>query len=310
MDRRQDPPTVSSSSQSLAAFLSTTQPTHLEAATIAANLARHLMSVHSGGEAFLCLSLDTVIVEEGLNVHLRSLAAEAEAAEGDLAYRAPEQLDGGNGDWRSDCWSVGAIFYQLYTGQAPFRGVTRQALEASILSDEPTELPVLAGDLAAEVHRILRRCLAKAPAERYAGIADLVAELNGLCRRLVSRSAVGGGVPTVAESPKATPAQDAPLPTESFRTALAERRAEWARGKPPSWWSLAALPVATVFVIVALLLYCGRKPEIGSEEAGGNAGSPVERLQDLRSVETPVEGGVSAVPSTTKEFPSPNIEEA
>ena len=286
MDCRQQPAAASSS---LAAFLARAPPTYLEAATIAANLARNLISVHSGGEAFLCLSPRTVIIDQGLNVHLRSVAGEAE--EDDLAYRAPEQLGGGEGDWRSDCWSVGAILYQLYTGQAPFRGATRQALEASILSDEPTELPVLAGGLAAEVDRILRRTLAKEPAKRYESITDLVADLNGLCRRLVSRSAIGGGVPT-AETPR---------PRKDLRTALAEKRARWARGEPPSWWSVAALPVATLFVIVALLLYCGRRPEVGSVEHGGNANAPVERLQDSRSLETL---------ETAKELSSPNIEKA
>ena len=269
--------------QTLHELLSAAQPTHREAATIAANLARYLSSIHSGGGAYLRLSPHTVIVERGLNVHLRSDPGPDGAGEAS-GYRAPEQVRGGEGDWRSDCWSLGVLFCRLYGGESPFRIGPGESLEAFLLSEEPADLTTLTGPAAGDAQRILELTLAKEPAARYSSTAELVSDLDSLCRRLVSRSAVGGGVPTAdaAPSPVArTPARG----QDDLRSAVAERRAEWAQGDSPNLWLWVGLPSVALLALLGLLLYCGGGPENGSTNAGGNVQALPERFDVSESSE-------------------------
>jgi len=86
---------------------------------------------------------------------------------GTVAYMSPEQAEGRKVDSRSDVFSLGIILYQMATGERPFRGSSKVSTLVSILKDTPPPIsdlrPVIPPDLA----RIVERCLAKDPGERY-----------------------------------------------------------------------------------------------------------------------------------------------
>ncbi len=94
---------------------------------------------------------------------------------GTLPYMAPEQLQGRGTDARSDIFSLGSVLYELLTGRRAFEGSDSASITAAILKEEPPPLtaPLASGALA----RLVRKCLAKDPDERWQSASDLRDEL-------------------------------------------------------------------------------------------------------------------------------------
>ena len=93
---------------------------------------------------------------------------------GTVAYMAPEQIRGERVDSRADVFALGLILYEMLAGRRPFEGRSELDLAAAILRDEPPSLPdpVLDG--------LVRRCLAKAPGDRFQSAQDLAYALDTL----------------------------------------------------------------------------------------------------------------------------------
>jgi TolB-like protein/predicted Ser/Thr protein kinase len=91
-------------------------------------------------------------------------------------YAAPEQLNGGATDPRTDIFSAGVVLYEMLTGAPPFGGDTAVQLFHAIVH-EPA--PVLVGGPAvAAVDRVLHRALSKKPDARYDSAAAMALELR------------------------------------------------------------------------------------------------------------------------------------
>ena len=105
---------------------------------------------------------------------------------GTVPYMAPEQLEGRGADARSDIFSLGAVLYELATGRRPFDGDSSPSLISSILRDHPALVTELRDDLPVHLARILRRCLEKAPPDRYQSAHEVHRELRDLRKELDS----------------------------------------------------------------------------------------------------------------------------
>ena len=98
---------------------------------------------------------------------------------GTPAFMSPEQAGGLEVDLRSDIYSLGAIMYQLFTGQHVFRGKSFGDFVQCHLNHDPVPPRSTPGGqgMAPDLERIILRCLNKSPNARYANAADLRSEL-------------------------------------------------------------------------------------------------------------------------------------
>lgn len=101
---------------------------------------------------------------------------------GTPAYLSPEQIKGESQDHRSDIFSVGIVLYQLTTGVRPFDGSSVAAVCAQIVAKQPPPPSRYNRALPPEFDRIVMRCLAKNPADRYASGESLAASLYPFAR--------------------------------------------------------------------------------------------------------------------------------
>jgi eukaryotic-like serine/threonine-protein kinase len=93
-------------------------------------------------------------------------------------YMAPEQIEGRDADARTDLFAFGCVFYELLTGQKAFEGKTPSSTMAAILATEPRPIRELQPVTPPALERIVKRCLAKDPDDRWQTARDLKAELD------------------------------------------------------------------------------------------------------------------------------------
>jgi serine/threonine protein kinase/tetratricopeptide (TPR) repeat protein len=103
---------------------------------------------------------------------------------GTAGYMSPEQARGQAVDFRSDQFTLGAILYELATGQQAFRRESPAQTMAAIIEDSPEPLATRCPGLPGPVRWAIERCLAKEPSERYASTLDLARELRSLREHL------------------------------------------------------------------------------------------------------------------------------
>jgi serine/threonine protein kinase len=86
---------------------------------------------------------------------------------GTPSYMSPEQFTGQPVDGRSDLFSCGVILYQLLTGEKPFTGESTTTIMYKVLREEPVPPSQLNVTLAPELDAVIKKALAKAPAQRF-----------------------------------------------------------------------------------------------------------------------------------------------
>jgi eukaryotic-like serine/threonine-protein kinase len=99
---------------------------------------------------------------------------------GSPKYMAPEQVQGGQVDSRTDVYSLGLTLYAMIAGKSPFERPTEMATMMAQVSDEAPALSGAAADVALPpgLEAIVMRCLAKNPDARYASMEELIAALK------------------------------------------------------------------------------------------------------------------------------------
>ena len=110
---------------------------------------------------------------------------------GTIPYMAPEQIEGREMDARTDIFAFGVVLYEMVSGRRPFAGDSRASLMAAIVAAEPPALSSLQPQAPASLERLILRCLAKDPEDRWQTARDLAAELRWIAE-------AGSGTATAA----------------------------------------------------------------------------------------------------------------
>jgi Tol biopolymer transport system component len=97
---------------------------------------------------------------------------------GTFQYMSPEQVEGKDLDGRSDIFSLGAVLYEMLTGQRAFQGKSQLSVASAILEKEPAPLSAIKPMTPPALEHAIRRCVAKEPEERWQTARDLSLELK------------------------------------------------------------------------------------------------------------------------------------
>jgi Tol biopolymer transport system component len=151
---------------------------------------------------------------------------------GTLQYMAPEQLEGKPADARTDIFAFGAVLYEMLTGKKAFEGTSQASLISAILSSDPPPIAVLQPLSPPALDRVVKKCLAKDPDERWQSAHDLTSELKWIAESGPQIAVAARGVDTQVRSR--------------------------AKSQPYGWIAAAVFLVTTLALAGAL--YSGRAP--------------------------------------------------
>jgi len=171
---------------------------------------------------------------------------------GTFQYMAPEQVEGGEADARTDLFAFGAVLYEMVTGRPAFQGKTQASLIGSIMRDDPTLTADVGGALPPALSRVIRTCLAKNPDDRFQTAHDVALQLQWI---LEGGSQVGIPAPVVPAAPTS-------------------RRIAWVP------WSIAALALIAAGVLAVMVLTRTTPParmvrfEVANPDGIFNVGAP------------------------------------
>jgi eukaryotic-like serine/threonine-protein kinase len=121
---------------------------------------------------------------------------------GTVGYMSPEQAQGRTNeiDQRSDIFSFGCILFEAATGKKPFEGDSIVKSLHSLIYEPAPQVKDLNPTAPVELQRIIRRCLAKDPEQRYQSIKEVAIELKELRRELETSADPDTTVPPTLRS--------------------------------------------------------------------------------------------------------------
>ncbi|MBM2842152.1 MAG: serine/threonine protein kinase with repeat [Bacteroidetes bacterium] len=97
---------------------------------------------------------------------------------GTLSYMSPEQAQGVTTDLRTDIWSLGVVFYEVLTGELPFRAEHQAGLLYLVVNNEPVPPSVLDKKIPRAVDEVIKRMLEKERDRRFPTMDDVIAALQ------------------------------------------------------------------------------------------------------------------------------------
>ena len=93
-------------------------------------------------------------------------------------YMPPEQAEGQAAEFRSDIYSLGVVFFEIFTGRLPFSGDTIMKVVLAHMQQAPPAPRSLNPKLPVELEAVILRCLAKEPDDRYPNVEAIMEDLT------------------------------------------------------------------------------------------------------------------------------------
>ncbi len=122
--------------------------------------------------------------------YLRKTHAVQTAMMGSPYYMSPEQIAGAQLTHHSDMYSLGAVLYEMLTGQRPLRAENFDALLKKITELQPLPPSEVRADLPKELDKVILRALRKKPESRYPTWAEFALELSKVVRLVLPANAI------------------------------------------------------------------------------------------------------------------------
>ncbi len=97
---------------------------------------------------------------------------------GTVAYMSPEQARGEEVDHRTDIWSLGAMLYEMLTGERPFYKRQEQAMIYAIMNEKPTPITILRSNIPTLIENVIEKALTKKKSGRYQSIREMIQDLR------------------------------------------------------------------------------------------------------------------------------------
>jgi predicted Ser/Thr protein kinase len=200
----------------------------------ASQICHALSEAHSQGIVHRDLKPENIVIDRDGNVKVmdfgiaRSLETTTSTTGmmvGTPAYMAPEQAESKPTDTRSDIYSLGLVFYEMFTGQCAFRANTPVGLALKQIHDTPPAPREVEPTLPEHIEKAILKCLEKNPAKRFQSVDELEVALT-----------------------QETQAKPAAVESEGAEVALPISLATWRRS---DWFLLASgiLGAAVFFLL-------------------------------------------------------------
>jgi len=160
------------------------KPVNAEKATwLIFNIAEGLKYAHSMGIIHRDLKPQNILVKDGIpkisDWGLSKIMDESNLTPSTLLtplYAAPEQITGSEEDHRTDIWHLGVVFYELVTGEVPFKGDNFVDIGIAITTKQPIS-PSEINPKAKELNSTILKCLEKDKTKRYQSVEELQKDL-------------------------------------------------------------------------------------------------------------------------------------
>jgi len=135
----------------------------------------------------------TLVCDFGLAraLHADNRLTQSGTAIGTPFYMSPEQTNDGEVDGRTDEYSLAAVLYEMLTGEPPFPGRSLEAVVAKRLSDPTPSARRLRDDVPEHVDEVIRKAMARAPADRFTTVTEFAQALQAPAREASPAPAPG-----------------------------------------------------------------------------------------------------------------------